>query len=135
MALQERPPSADRQIERLAEVAKWNVNDALDKRGWADQPDLTIRERLAGEFMMNIGQQRRNLDHVAGSQHFEQIAFPFRLRRQAGDTREPDVYGVIRLPFLIDDQAFRNCRIFILARKASNLRTERPASPCNFPKS
>src|ERR1035437_1905582 len=107
MALQKRPPSADRQIERLVELTEWNAEDALHQRGWAYQPDLTIRERLQGEFMMNIGQQWRNLDHVAGSQHLEQVAFPFSIEAdKPGDAREQDVYGVIWFPLLIDDRVF-----------------------------
>jgi len=53
MALQKRPPSADRQIERLVELAEWNADDALQQLVWAYQPDLTISERLAGEFILN----------------------------------------------------------------------------------
>jgi hypothetical protein len=36
------------------------------------------------------------LDHVAGSQHLEQIAFSFSIEAdKPGDAREHDVYGVI----------------------------------------
>ena len=104
MALQKRPPSAHRQIERLIELAEWNADDALHQRGWAYQADLTIRERLASEFMVNIRQQRGNLDHVTGSKHFEQIAFPFSIKAdKPRDAREHDVYGVIRFPLLVND--------------------------------
>lgn len=96
MTLQKRPPSADRQIERFTEFAEWNPDDALDHRGWGYQSDFTIRERLAGELVMNIGQQRRNLYHVAGSQHLEQVALPFSIEAdEPRDARDQDVYGVI----------------------------------------
>jgi len=44
---------------------------------------------------MNIGQQWRNLDDVAGSQHLEQVAFPFSIgANKATDAGKHDVYGV-----------------------------------------
>src|SRR5271156_3519746 len=104
MALQKRPPSAHRQIEGFIELAERNADDALHQRGWAYQPDLTIRECLAGELRMNIRQQRWNLDHVTRSQHFEQIAFAFSIEAdKPRDARQQDVYGVGRFAFLVDD--------------------------------
>src|SRR5271169_6603102 len=62
MALQKRPPSADRQIERFAEFAEWNADDTLDHRGWAYQSDFTIGERLAGELVMSLSSDGESHD-------------------------------------------------------------------------
>ena len=62
---------------------------------WAYLSDLTIGERLAGELMMNIRQQRRNFHHISGSQRLKQVTFPFSTEAyQSGDARQHDVYRV-----------------------------------------
>src|SRR5580700_4773228 len=107
MALQQLPPSADRQIERLVEPEEWNADDPFHQFPRTYQPDLTVGERFTEDFRMMIGQHRGNLDHVAGFQPLEAVGFLFSGETsKAGQRRGARLYGLFRFTLLINDRAF-----------------------------
>ena len=77
--------------------------------------------------MMNIRQQRGNLDHVAGTEYLEQVALPFSAETyKPGDARKDNVYGAFRLIFLVYDRAFGKLANLILRTTLPICVTEGP---------